>query len=90
MTVMKRKFKKTLYLSGVLMCSSLLFSCSVKYALVTNNPVGEKVGESKASIFSSDQDFSQHRAAKNGMINKIGVVEEQKALFFNKTTVSGN
>lgn len=87
---MKTKLRIGIFGGAVMLFGTLFISsCTVKYASVTNNPVGNKEGEAKASIFKMDQDFSQHRAAKSGGIQHIGVVQEEYALFFNRTVVSG-
>lgn len=68
----------------------LLGSCSIKYATVTNNPVGTKTGVNKAGkFFNPDIDFTQYRAAKNGGVQKIGVVQVTDSFFKMETVVYG-
>ncbi len=69
----------------------LLGSCSVKYASVTNNPVGSKQGVNRAGkFFNPDIDYTQYRAAKNGGIQNIGVVQVTDSFFRMETVVYGD
>ncbi|MBN2662901.1 MAG: TRL-like family protein [Bacteroidales bacterium] len=58
----------------------LLTSCSIVVPVAaTSNPVGTKVGTSKATVYlgflALDQDASIQTAAKNGGIKKISTVD---------------
>ncbi len=74
-----KKFRNTII--GVFALASFaLASCSVTGpAMVTNNPVGTKIGKSSGTcylrILCFDADYSLHSAAKNGGINKIATVD---------------
>jgi hypothetical protein len=73
--------------------SLLLGSCTVSHtAVITNNPVGSKVGIAKAGAFQKDADFSFKAAMDQGKISKIGIAEiKMKVFIFPKytTTVTG-
>lgn len=56
-------------------CSLFFTSCVTSTYMVTDNPVGTKVGVAKLSIFGADKDISLERACKNGEITRIGTVE---------------
>lgn len=68
-------------------------SCTLTHtAIVTNNPVGSKVGVAKGNPFSKDFDISYAKAKANGGISKIGIAEfkvKQFIIPFYKTTVTG-
>ncbi len=65
---------------AALALSAFVSSCSITMPLTaTANPVGKKVGSSKATIYlrvlAFDQDASIKTAAKNGGITKISTVD---------------
>jgi hypothetical protein len=68
-------------------------SCVLTHtALVTNNPVGSKVGVATAKPFQKDMDISFKKAKENGDISKVGVAEFKVTQFIfpsYKTTVTG-
>jgi hypothetical protein len=70
-----------------------LTSCTIAHtAVVTNNPVGSKVGVAKAGPFSKDADVSYSKAMENGKISKVGIAEFKATVFIFptfKTTVTG-
>lgn len=69
-----------------------LTSCVSQTYMVTDNPVGTKIGVARLRIFGKDKDFSIEAAAKKGKITKIGIVEVKTTVFilpFVKTTVFG-
>lgn len=70
-----------------------LQSCVMKSYMITDNPVGTKVGVARLGLFSKDKDISLEKAAKNGKITKISTVEVKTTyvliLPFTKTTVTG-
>lgn len=70
-----------------------LTSCTIAHtAVVTNNPVGSKVGVAKAGPFMKDSDISYIKAMENGKITKIGIAEFKATVFifpFYKTTITG-
>ena len=66
-----------------------LTSCSVTSYMVTDNPVGTKVGVAKGKIGQKDADYSLEAACKKGKITKIGVVEIRTGMFSVTTTVTG-
>ena len=87
---MKRKIKM-LMLAPV---AALAFSsCVSQYHMVTDNPVGNKVGTAKLKIFAKGADMSIEKAAKNGGITKIGLVQVKTTYYFifpvSKTIVYG-
>ena len=68
----------------------LLTSCSASINMVTNNPVGTKMGIAKIGLFAGrNQDMSLEAAAKNGKITKIGTVEIRQGFLSVKTIVTG-
>lgn len=70
----------------------MLSSCVTTNYMITDNPVGTKVGVAKIRMFGKDKDISIERAAKNGNITKIGTVEVRTTVIvipFVKTTVTG-
>jgi hypothetical protein len=72
--------------------SLMLSSCVAQYHMVTDNPIGKKVGVAKLKLFAKDADMSLEAAAKNGGITKIGLVQVKTTFFifaFSKTTVYG-
>lgn len=86
----KKNVKRSAGLFSALGLVFLLGSCSVKYATVTNNPIGSKTGVNSAGkFFNPDIDFTQYRAAKNGNIQRIGVVEVTDSFFKMETVVYG-
>ncbi|MBN2890764.1 MAG: TRL-like family protein [Bacteroidales bacterium] len=61
----------------------LLSSCSIVVPVAaTGNPMGNKVGTSKATVYlgilAFDQDASIQTAAKNGGISKISTVDQKQ------------
>jgi len=65
-----------LFLAIVAFTGMSLCSCVVSHtALVTNNPVGDKVGVAKATPFQANQDISFKAAKENGGIDKVGIAE---------------
>jgi hypothetical protein len=69
-----------------------LSSCVSQTYMVTDNPIGTKIGVARYKMFAKDADFSLEEAAKNGKITKIGLVEVKTTFFilpFIKTTVYG-
>jgi hypothetical protein len=70
-----------------------LSSCVAQYHMVTDNPIGNKVGEAKLGFFQKDADMSLEKAAKNGGITKIGLVQVKTTYIliipFTKTIVYG-
>jgi hypothetical protein len=70
-----------------------LTSCTIAHtAVVTNNPVGTKVGVAKAGPFMKDSDVSYFKAMENGKIKTIGIAEFKATVFifpFYKTTITG-
>tara|TARA_B110000908_G_C9946435_1_gene310574 strand:- start:176 stop:436 length:261 start_codon:yes stop_codon:yes gene_type:complete len=59
-----------------------LGSCTVSHtAIVTNNPVGSKIGIAKAKTTDKDADFSFKAAMKNGGITKVGIAEAKVKVF---------
>jgi len=72
--------KKIKMLVVALSAAAIVSSCSVILPVgATSNPVGSKVGTSKATgffgIFWFNQDASIRKAAKNGGISKISTVD---------------
>ncbi|MBN2890763.1 MAG: TRL-like family protein [Bacteroidales bacterium] len=78
----------------------LLSSCSIVVPVTaTSNPVGSKVGTSKATVYlgflALDQDASIQTAAKNGGISKISTVDQKQGnvlglIWTFETIVTGN
>lgn len=70
-----------------------LGSCTVYHtAIVTNNPVGTKVGVATAKVGQVNADFGYQAAMKKGKITKVGIAETKVTFFFvgkGKTTVTG-
>ena len=59
-----------------------LGSCTVSHtAILTNNPVGSKVGVTKAGAFMKNPDVSYKTAMKKGNISKIGIAEMKVKVF---------
>ena len=74
------QMKKTLLTACALFSIAALSSCSLTLPVAaTSNPVGAKVGTSKAAIFLSvlvfNGDASIQTAAKNGGITRISTVD---------------
>jgi len=71
---------KKIFIAGAI---SLLFaSCTISHtAIVTNNPVGTKVGTVKAKATDSKADYSYSAAMKKGKISKVGIAEVKIKLF---------
>lgn len=70
----------------------MLSSCVSVTNMLTDNPVGTKKGVAKLRIFGKDKDITLEKAAKNGGITKISLVEVRVTYFilpFVKTTVTG-
>jgi hypothetical protein len=94
-----KKMRKSLL---ALAAAGLLFlsSCSIVLPVTaTSNPVGNKVGTAKATMFLHalyfDQDASIQTAAKNGGIKKISTVDVKYSDMFGiiqsiETIVTGN
>jgi len=90
--------KKTIKLTLFTAIASCLMSCSVTSPLmVTNNPVGDKVGTSKITCmfgYFCNGDGGIQAAAKNGGISKIATVDVTTKGGLLKstitTTVTGN
>ena len=63
-------------------------SCTVYHtAMVTNNPVGSKIGVAKGHTGNIDADFTLKSAMKNGKITKVGIAETKvKMMIFVKGT----
>ncbi len=82
---------KNVILIAVGATSLLLGSCTVSHtAVVTNNPVGSRVGIAKAGAFQKDADCSYKAAMDKGKISKIGVAEvKMKVFIFPKITTTG-
>lgn len=69
-----------------------LTSCTTSAYLITDNPVGTKMGIARMGLFGKNKDVSIEAAAKNGKITKIGTVEMKTTFFifpFTKTIVTG-
>lgn len=91
-----KKLALSLMASAVLALSS----CSIVMPVAaTSNPIGAKVGTSKATIFLGmlyfDQDASIQTAAKNGGIKEISTVDVKYTNMLNiimgvETIVTGN
>ncbi len=85
-----KKTIKMFLLAGL--TGTFMTSCVTTNYMVTDNPVGKKVGVAKLGLFAKDKDISLEKAAKNGGITKIGTVEIKTTIFifpFIKTTVTG-
>lgn len=72
-------------LTGTLMLSVMLSSCSAIYVAVTDNPVGNKEGVVKGL-----KEANMGNAAKNGGIKEIGTVKYQFRGPKSVITVTGN
>jgi hypothetical protein len=86
---MKQKIK---LLAAVPILALALSSCVSQYHMLTDNPIGNKVGVAKLGLFKKDADMSLEAAAKNGGITKIGLVQVRTTFFilpFSKTIVYG-
>lgn len=84
--------KKTKLFICAVAISGFMSSCVTTTYMVTDNPVGTKVGVAKLRFFAKDKDISLERAAAEGKITKIGTVEVRTTYFilpFVKTTVTG-
>jgi hypothetical protein len=85
--------KKTIKMLMIAPIATLMLSsCVSQYHMVTDNPIGNKVGVAKLKLFAKDADMSLEAAAKNGGITKIGLVQVKTTIFilpFSKTTVYG-
>ena len=72
-------FKSILKTASLFVVAVMFTACSVTLpGTATSNPVGSKVGTSKATIvlgFSFDEDASIRTAAQNGGISKISTVD---------------
>lgn len=82
---MLKKFKKIAALIGL---AAMLSSCALTLPVnATSNPVGQKVGVSKATgylgVLFFDQDASIQTAAKNGGIKRIATVDIKKTSILN-------
>jgi hypothetical protein len=69
-----------------------LSSCVSQTYMVTDNPIGTKIGVARFKFFAKDSDYSIEAAAKKGKITKIGLVEVKTTFFilpFVTTTVFG-
>lgn len=61
----------------------LMGSCVISHtAVVTNNPVGNKMGEVKGHQFKKNFDLSYEAAMKKGGITTVGIAEMRVKLFF--------
>ena len=80
-------------LLAVMAMSAFCSSCVISHtALVTNNPVGSKVGTSGGSMMKKDFDMSFQKAKEEGEISKVGIAEVKITQFFvpkATTTVTG-
>ena len=69
-------FKKLKTVGTVVACLAIMSSCVVVHtAVVTNNPVGSKTGESSSKPFQKIQGVTYKDAMKDGGITKVGVSE---------------
>ncbi len=87
---MRKSIKSLLLASGAAL---MLSSCVSVTNMITDNPVGSKKGVAKLRIFGKDKDITLERAAKNGGVTKISLVEVRVTYFilpFVKTTVWGD
>ena len=80
--------KKMRNILGLLAVAALMSSCALTLPVnATSNPVGSKVGTSKATGFLGvlffDQDASIMTAAKNGGISKISTVDIKQTSLLN-------
>jgi hypothetical protein len=78
----------------VALCIGVFFSsCVLSHtAVLTNNPVGSKVGVVEGTPFKKDLDLSYQAAKKDGDISKVGIAEFKVTQFFipkYKLTVTG-
>jgi hypothetical protein len=81
-------FKKMRNILGLLAVAAMMSSCALTLPVnATSNPVGNKVGTSKATGFLGvlffDQDASIMAAAKNGGITKISTVDIKQTSLLN-------
>ena len=68
--------KKIKTVGAMVACIAIVSSCTtVHTAVVTNNPVGSKTGNSNSRPFQKVQGVTYKDAMKNGGISKIGVSE---------------
>ncbi|PHR31944.1 MAG: hypothetical protein COA38_06970 [Fluviicola sp.] len=75
--------KKVKMIFASLCIGGLMGSCVISHtAVVTNNPVGSKVGEIKGHQFKKDFDMSYEAAMKKGGITTIGIAEMRVKMFF--------
>ena len=82
--------KKTKLIIFGIAIAGLMTSCVSTSYMITDNPVGNKVGTAKANIlFGKNKDFSIEKAASSGGIKKIGTVETKIKFIFVTTTVTG-
>lgn len=72
------------------MFAGIMSSCTVSHtAVVTNNPVGSKVGIASAGAFTKDADVSYSAAMEKGKISKVGIAEMKvKVFIFPKYTLT--
>ena len=88
-----KNMKQNLKLLTIAGLSAILMSsCVIQTNMITDNPIGTKVGVAKLRIFAKDKDITLEKAAQNGGIKKIGLVEVRTTYFiipFVKTTVYG-
>lgn len=74
---------KTIKIALIGLGALMLGSCTVSHtAIVTNNPVGTKVGMVKAKSTQTNADYSFNAAMKNGGITKVGIAETKVTMFF--------
>lgn len=86
--------KKTKLLIAGIALTGMMSSCMTTTYMVTDNPVGNKVGTAKSRLlFNKNIDYSLEKAATNGGIKKIGTAEikVKTVLIFSTvtTTVTG-
>lgn len=81
------KIKSAVMVAGAALT---LASCTVSHtAVVTNNPVGSKVGIAKAGVFMKNADASYSAAMEKGKISKVGIAEmKMKVFIFPKWTLT--
>jgi hypothetical protein len=84
--------KKNKLFIAALCVAGLMSSCVTSSYLVTDNPVGTKVGVAKLGLIGKDKDMSLEKACANGKIKNIGTVEIRTTVIifpFTKTIVTG-
>lgn len=85
--------KKTKLFICAVAISGFMSSCVTTTYMITDNPVGTKVGVAKLGFFAKDKDISLEKAAADGKITKIGTVETRTTFIvifpIVKTTVTG-